>query len=64
VFASRRNGTFALYRMDPDGSRVGQITDPRPPYSDARPTVSRDGKTIVFNRESVDTIGIFTAELR
>ncbi|HEV8336557.1 MAG TPA: hypothetical protein VGR67_09090 [Candidatus Polarisedimenticolia bacterium] len=64
VFSSQRNGPFALYLMNSDGSQARQLTDPKPPHFDGRANVSRDGKKIVFNRESGETIGILVVELR
>ena len=63
MFASRRGRAFALYVMNPDGSQARPITNPPEPYFDGRPNVSRDGRKIVFNRESGDTIGIFTVAI-
>ncbi len=64
VFSSRRNGPFALFMMDADGSHARQLTDPKPPFLDARASVSRDGTKIVFNRESGETIGIYVVSLK
>lgn len=55
VFASNRDGDarrdFNVYAMRPDGSRVTRLTDPRPGVLQARPSVSPDGRGIVFNRD-------------
>jgi Tol biopolymer transport system component len=64
VWASQREGPFALYSMKPDGSDVRRITRPEPPFSDARPSVSPDGRRIVFNRQKGETIGILVLDLR
>lgn len=55
VFASNRDGEafheFNLYVMRPDGSGVTRLTDPVPGVLQARPSVSADGRAIVFNRD-------------
>ena len=63
VYASQRGGAFALYSMKPDGSDVRQVTFPEKPFFDARPSVSADGRRIVFNRQKGETIGIFVADV-
>lgn len=51
VFASRRSGTFALYSIGADGTGLRQLTFPEPPVADARPVVSPDGLSVLFNRD-------------
>jgi TolB protein len=63
VYASRRDGPFALYSMRPDGSDVRRITSPPSGFADGRPSVSPDGRRVVFNRERGGTIGIYAVEL-
>lgn len=63
VYASQRGGPFALYSMKPDGSDVRQLTFPEKPFFDARPSVSPDGRRILFNRQKGETIGIFVADV-
>jgi Tol biopolymer transport system component len=50
--------------MKSDGTGVRQLTFPEAPFSDARPSVSYDGRRIVFNRQKGETIGIFVTDLR
>ena len=45
------------------GTDARQITFPPAGAFDARPNVSPDGKSIVFNREIGNTIGILSVEL-
>ncbi len=62
VFASARDGSFALYAMRLDGGEVRRITRPPAGAADARPSVSPDGTRVLFNREVGETIGIFVVE--
>lgn len=68
-FASTRTGdTFRIYVMDEDGSNVQQITEVSPPFMDARPEISGDGKLMVFNRQTRgrdgrNTIAIYLKKL-
>jgi Tol biopolymer transport system component len=48
VFASDRSGSFQIYSIRADGSRLGQLTRGR--AADAAPLFSPDGRLIVFNR--------------
>jgi len=63
VYASGRGGPFALYSMRPDGSDIRQLTFPEKPLSDARPSVSKDGRKLLFNRQKGETIGIYVTSL-
>jgi TolB protein len=62
VYASGQ-GSFSLFSMNPNGSDRRRLTSPRPPFTDARPSVSPDGRRIVFNRAQGKTIGIYVLEL-
>ena len=48
AFASDRSGTFQIYSIRADGSRLGQLTRGR--AADAAPLFSPDGRLIVFDR--------------
>lgn len=63
VYSSAQSGTFCLCVRDLDGGAPIQLTFAKPPYADARASVSPDGKRIAFNRDSADTIGICVVEL-
>lgn len=64
IFSSTWYGNFSLFSMNADGSNIERITIPKPPYYDARASVSTDGKEILFNRQAEGTIGIFILELK
>ena len=49
--------------MKADGTDRRRLTTPKAPWTDARPSVSPDGRRIVFNRASGKTIGIYVLEL-
>lgn len=55
VFASNRDGEvrldFNIYVMQPDGSDVTRLTELMPGVLQVRPSVSPDGRAIVFNRD-------------
>ena len=63
VYSSSVGGHFRLYSMAADGSDVTPVTSAEGGYDDARACVSRDGKLVVFNRDSGETIGICIREL-
>jgi len=63
LYSSDETGTFALYLMDADGKNRRQITDPKPPFQDARAQLSPDGSAIVLNRQDGKTIGIYVLDL-
>ena len=49
-------------RWDGGTYRPGWVDDEKP-FFDARPSVSADGRRIVFNRQKGETIGIFVLDL-
>lgn len=53
LFSSNRSGSYALWRMNRDGSEPKQITN-EPGVVDSHPQSTKDGKTIVFSRQSTD----------
>ncbi|MCI0364470.1 MAG: DUF2314 domain-containing protein [Phycisphaerales bacterium] len=61
-FASDRGGDFDLYRMNPDGSNVVQIT--RGSAEDSSPSLSPDGTRIVFvsNRDGERGLYVMNAD--
>ncbi|MFW6078836.1 MAG: hypothetical protein ACODAE_04400 [Gemmatimonadota bacterium] len=67
VFASNRDGEarldFNIYVMRPDGSDVTRLTELMPGVRQARPSVSPDGRRLVFNRDSPHDGTEGTAEL-
>jgi len=63
VYASRRGAAFALYTLRSDGLDARRLTGPPEGYADVRPSVSTDGRRIVFNRERGDTIGIYVVDV-
>ncbi len=63
VFSSARSGIFRLFRMDSAGGNAQELTTPEQGSFDARASVSPDGRSIVFNRERGDTIGILVLEM-
>ncbi|HTL35307.1 MAG TPA: hypothetical protein VL326_19395 [Kofleriaceae bacterium] len=62
-FASMATGAFAIYRVHPDGAQLQQLTAPEPDEEDARPFVSADGHTLVFNRRAHGAIDIVSVAL-
>ena len=68
-YCSDDSGTFCIYEMNPDGSDKKRITTVRSPFMDARPEISADGKTLVFNRQvtnsnGTNTIAIYTRAVK
>ncbi len=63
AFVSDRAGNQDIYVMRADGSGLRRITRPPSPSSDGRPSVSPDGRRILFNRQVDETIGIFVIDL-
>ncbi len=53
LFSSNRGGSYALWRMNSDGSDPKQITA-EPGVADSHPQSTKDGKMIVFSRQSTD----------
>lgn len=68
-YCSDDSGTFCIYEMKADGSAKKRITMTQFPFMDARPEISADGKTLVFNRQvansnGTNTIAIYTKALK
>lgn len=68
-YCSDESGTFCIYEMKPDGSDKKRITTIQYPFMDARPEISADGKTLVFNRQvansnGTNTIAIYTRSVK
>jgi dipeptidyl aminopeptidase/acylaminoacyl peptidase len=59
IFASTSNARFSLFEMDAAGKNLKRLTNPGPPYFDARPHLHKGTGAIVFNRQSPGTIGIY-----
>ena len=53
VFVSSREGTFSIWRMNPDGSDPKRLTKTEG-AKDFHPIVVNDGKTVLFVRQTVD----------
>lgn len=58
VFSSDPSGNFRLYMVNGDGTDLREISHAPAPWYDARPSVSPDGKQIVFNRQRDESIAI------
>ena len=63
VYSAAPKGRFRLHVMAADGSDPNALTSGEGDYNDARACVSPDGKHVVFNRDSGETIGICFLEL-
>ena len=66
LYSAREDGRYKLFIYDLQNKTNKRLTDPPPPSSDARATVSTDGKKIVFNRQTdgiKNTIGIYMLHL-
>ena len=68
-YCSDDSGTFCIYEMKSDGSEKKRITTIQHPFMDARPEISADGKTLVFNRQitnsnGTNTIAIYTRAVK
>lgn len=57
-FSSMETGPHCIYRIRIDGSEKTQLTRAGSNEEDARVAVSRDGKSIVFNRRQGGTLGL------
>jgi Tol biopolymer transport system component len=63
VYSSDRSGTFSLYVRELESGAELQLTTPKAPWADGRASVSADGRQVVFNRQSGETIGICVVDL-
>lgn len=59
VFASKRSGSFDLYRMNADGSESVRLTST--PEDDGDPTISPDGRRLAFERGAPGDIWVANA---
>jgi Tol biopolymer transport system component len=60
VFVSDRTGSWQIYTMNPDGSDLFQVTNLAPPSDDGLfPTISPDGKQILFNYSGPDGVDLY-----
>jgi TolB protein len=57
-YSSQECGAYCVYRSRLDGSEKTQITSPDANVEDARVSLSRDGKQMIFNRRIGKTIEI------
>lgn len=57
-YSSRECGAYCIYRSRLDGSEKTQLTMPAANVEDARVSLSRDGKQMIFNRRIGKTIEI------
>lgn len=67
-YASQPARTFRIYEINADGTGRKEITSVSPPFMDARPEISADGKRMLFNRQVTErsgknTIAIYLKEL-
>ena len=63
IYSTDAPGAFSLFLVTADGSDPRQLTFPTAPLYDARAMISPDGATVVFNRQTAETIGIFLLPL-
>jgi serine/threonine protein kinase/dipeptidyl aminopeptidase/acylaminoacyl peptidase len=53
VYTSSRGRNLSVWRIDPDGKNLVQLTNPDTGY-DSKPQISADGKTVIFERRTAD----------
>jgi TolB protein len=66
LYSAREDGRYKLFVYDVATKANKKLTDPPSPSYDARASISRDGKKIVFNRQvdgPKNTIGIYVLNL-
>jgi Tol biopolymer transport system component len=64
-YSAMKNGSRCIFKMKPDGSDVTQITFPTEQDNEehARVCISKDEKTLIFNKKKGKTISIWTHNL-
>jgi TolB protein len=62
-YSSQECGAYCVYRSRPDGSEKTQLTMPGSNIEDARVSLSRDGKFMIFNRRIGKSIEIRRMDL-
>ena len=62
-YSSMENGSYSIYRIYSDGSGKEQLTNAPKGEEHARVSVSGDGKTILFNKKTGNTIMVYLANI-
>lgn len=62
-YSSMEGGTYSIYRIHPDGAGKQQLTHAAADEEHARVTLSRDGRTMVYNIRKGKTISIVSERL-
>lgn len=62
-FSSMETGSYCIYKIKPDGSEKQQLSFAAPGEVDARVSVSKDGRKILFNKKVNSTISVCEATL-
>lgn len=57
-YSSHDSGSFCIYRIKPDGTMKTKLTNTTGEDEDARVCVSKDGKWLIYNRKTLNTIEI------
>jgi TolB protein len=57
-YSSMENGSYSIYKIQTDGTNKKQITKAKPEEEDARVSLSRDGKILIYNKRIGETIEI------
>jgi Tol biopolymer transport system component len=59
VFSSDRSGDWRIWRVNPDGSDMVQLTEGQPDENDVDPVFSPDGKAILFTSTRGGAAGVW-----
>jgi tol-pal system beta propeller repeat protein TolB len=62
-YSSRAKHDYAVYRQAATGGQAQQITEPGQGHDDARPFISADGKTLLYNKTTGTGIAIYMMPL-
>lgn len=62
-YSSRAKKDYAIYRQNIDGNIIQQVTEPGAGHDDARPYVSTNNKTLIYNKTTGKGIAIYSLEL-